>query len=297
MSKQKEAKVLITGASGLSGSIVVNEFLSQNISIRILVRNPDKVKHLKNNDNVDIFVGDLLKPETYSAALQGVDKALLISSAFEDMVSTQKTFIDAARKAGVSHIVKYSGGCSQIGFIARKFLPMIEHEDIEDYLVNSGLKWTIVRPDQFMEYYLPMTPTGVDLKTDSLILPYNNSKVAPVAITDVAKVCVKILMEDGHENRIYDITGPDAIVMEEACAIISEAIKRKITFNDISLADYEKMLSGMGVQGKTLEILMQISKERRKCIDATIRLDTHKLFGVRPTNFAEFMYRNAAAFN
>jgi uncharacterized protein YbjT (DUF2867 family) len=59
--------LLITGASGLSGSIVVNEFLSQQIPVRILVRNADKVKHLQNNPNVEIFVGDLLKPETYAS--------------------------------------------------------------------------------------------------------------------------------------------------------------------------------------------------------------------------------------
>jgi uncharacterized protein YbjT (DUF2867 family) len=87
--------------------------------------------------------------------------------------------------------------------------------------------------------------------------PYHKAKLAPVAISDVAKVCVKVMTDhSGHENRFYEMSGPNAMDMEEACAIISEAINRKVTFNDISLEDYKSMVSGMGAAGKTLEILM-----------------------------------------
>jgi uncharacterized protein YbjT (DUF2867 family) len=291
-----KAKILVTGASGLSGLIIVKELLSQNIPTRILVRNAEKVNHLKNNQNLEIYEGDLLKPETYKTALAGIDKVLLISSAFERMLETQQVFIDTAREAGVPHVIKYSGGDSGVGFITHKFVAQKEHEDIEDYLINSGLKWTIIRPCQFMEMYLPKAPTGVDLSTHSLTLPINKGKLSPVAIGDVAKVCVQLLTQAGHEEKIYEMTGPDAMDMEEACSIISAVSGVMIRYNNVTLSEYEAILLSMGLPKERLPILMQISKQRMKCIDSHVKLETHKLFGVRPTNFAEFIYKNQAAF-
>src|SRR5688572_22829219 len=159
------SRVLVTGASGLSGSIIVNEFIKQNIPVRILVRNSTRVKHLAHHSIIETLEGDLLRPETYKRALAGIDKALLISSAAERMTETQQTFIDTAKEIGVPHIIKFSGGDSGVGFLSHKFVAQKEHEDIEDYLVDSGVNWTILRPSQFMQMYLPNAVTGVDLNT------------------------------------------------------------------------------------------------------------------------------------
>ena len=290
------SRILVTGASGLSGSIIVNEFIKQNIPIRILVRDAAKVKHLAHHSIIEMFEGDLLKPETYKHALAGIDKALLISSAAERMTETQQTFIDTAKEMGVPHIIKFSGADSGIGFLSHKFVAQKEHEDIEDYLIDSGANWTILRPSQFMQMYLPKAVTGVDLSTSSLMLPIKNGKLSPVDIEDVAKVCVALLTQHCHENKIYEMTGPDAMNMEEACGIMSAVTGRSIAYNNISMNEYEKALLNRGLPKGRVSILTQISKQRMKCIDSHIKLDTHKRFNVRPTNFAEFLYKNLAAF-
>jgi hypothetical protein len=84
--------------------------------------------------------------------------------------------------------------------------------------------------------------------------------------------------------------------MEEACSIISAAAGVMIRYNNVTLSEYEAILLSMGLPKERLPILMQISKQRMKCIDSHVKLETHKLFGVRPTNFAEFIYKNQAAF-
>jgi len=77
------SNLLVTGATGLSGSIVVREFAKQNIPIRILVRSSEKARRLKRNINVEIFEGNMLSPDTLQTALNGVTKVLLISSAIK----------------------------------------------------------------------------------------------------------------------------------------------------------------------------------------------------------------------
>jgi uncharacterized protein YbjT (DUF2867 family) len=290
------SRILVTGASGLSGSIIMNEFIRQNIPIRILVRDAAKVKHAAHQTIIETFEGDLLKPETYKHALAGIDKALLISSAAERMTETQQTFIYTAKEMGVPHITKFSGADSGVGFLSHKFVAQKEHEDIEDYLIDSGVNWTILRPSQFMQMYLPKAVTGVDLSTSSLTLPIKNGKLSPVDIEDVAKICVALLTQQGHENKFYEMTGPDAMNMEEACGIMSAVTGRSIAYTNISMNEYETTLLNRGLPKGRVSILSQISKQRMKCIDSHIKLDTHKRFNVRPTNFAEFLYKNIAAF-
>jgi uncharacterized protein YbjT (DUF2867 family) len=148
-----------------------------------------------------------------------------------------------------------------------------------------------------MQMYLPKAPSGVDLSTGTLTLPIKKGRLSPVDIDDVARVCVKLLTEDGHQNKIYEMTGPDAMNMEEACNIITTVSGRSIVYTEISLIDYETKLLSRGVPKDRVSILSQISKQRMKCIDSHIKLDTHRHFNVRPTNFAEFIYKNIKAFS
>ncbi|SIO37585.1 NmrA family NAD(P)-binding protein [Chitinophaga niabensis] len=289
------SKILVTGASGLSGSIIIKELSRQNIPVRALVRSKAKAGELSKYANVEVHIGDLLFPETYRDALKGIDKTLLISSALDKMVETQQAFIDTARQVGVPHIIKYSGAESGIGFNAQNFKGTKDHENIEDYLVDSGLAWTLLRPSQFMQMYLPASPTGVNIDKNALILPNGNAKLSPVDIEDVAKVCVQLLTTEGHSRKIYEMTGPDAMDMNEASVIISRATGRHITYRPVALNDYVDNMKGK-VPGERLKILTQLAKERSKCIDSHVKLGTHKLFGVRPTNFAEFIYKNLDAF-
>jgi uncharacterized protein YbjT (DUF2867 family) len=129
--------LLVTGASGLSGLAVVRE---QKVPVRALVRSLDKADAFVDLPSVEVAEGDMAKPATLAAALEGVDRALMISTADPRMLETQCTFIDACKAAGVSHIVKFSG--AEAGFDPMKFRFTRMHEEVEDYLERSGLAWT-----------------------------------------------------------------------------------------------------------------------------------------------------------
>ena len=138
--------ILVTGATGLSGSIVIREFARQKTPVRALVRSRAKARALGTLPTVEFVEADMLRPETLGVALDGVDRVLMISSSDPQMVETQCAFIDASKKAGVRHIVKFSGAESGVGFNPKAFRFTRIHEQIERYLEGSGLAWTLCAP-------------------------------------------------------------------------------------------------------------------------------------------------------
>ena len=286
--------ILVTGAAGLSGSIVVREFARQKTPIRALVRNRAKARELETLPGVEIVEGDMLRPETLGAALHGVDRALMISSSTQQMTDTQCMFIDAAKQAGVQHVVKYSGGESGIGFNENNFRFARMHRDIEQYLERSGLAWTHLRPSQFMQVYFREVRTIV--AKDTLFLPMENARLAPVDIEDVAKVAVAILRDGGHESKTYAMTGPESLTMTEVAETLSVALGRTIRYVNIDPAEKKKAMLAAGIPLEIADGLDELFAERRRCAESRLNLSTHEAFGVHPTTFAEFARRNVAVF-
>src|SRR5450432_211330 len=101
--------ILVTGATGLNGSELVRRLSARGIPVRALVRNVAKAEELSRLPMVEIAEGDMAHPESLAEPLRGVDRAMLISSSAPDMLEVQANFIEAARKAGVRHVVKLSG--------------------------------------------------------------------------------------------------------------------------------------------------------------------------------------------
>jgi uncharacterized protein YbjT (DUF2867 family) len=288
--------ILVTGATGLSGSLVIREFARQQAPVRALVRNRANARELETVPTVEVVEGDMLRPETLGAALDGVDRVLMISSARERMIQTQCMFIDAAKSAGIRHIIKFSGKESGVGFNPDHFRSTWEHEHIEDYLENSGLAWTHLRPSQFMQFYLPPAPTAVDVAKSELLLPMENARLSPVAVEDIAKVAFAVLHSEGHEGKSYEMTGPEALTMTEVAERISEATGKPFRYVNITLEEKRRAWLAAGIPSERVDTVMEVLSERRKCTESTVYLGTHEKFGVHPTTFAEFARRNAAVF-
>src|SRR5215467_2362950 len=104
--------ILVTGATGTNGVEIVKLLSRSGVRCRALVRNPEKISTLSDLPGVEVVQGDLSHPESLPPALDGVDRALLCSSIAPDLAELQGNFVRAAKKAGVRHIVKFSGnGC------------------------------------------------------------------------------------------------------------------------------------------------------------------------------------------
>ncbi len=283
--------ILVTGASGLAGSAVIREFARQHSPVRALIRSRAKARALETLPTVELVDGDMLRPETLADALSGVDRVLLISSPDLQMVETQSAFIDAARKAGVRHIVKFSGLNASL---ASPFLFNRMHAEIEGYLERSGVTWTHLRPSQFMPEYLREGPTIV--ADSAFFLPLENVKLAPVEVEDIAKAAFALLHNSGHEGKRHEMTGPEALGMTEIAEQISGAIGKTVRYVNISPAERKRALLAAGVPPYIADALDVQASERRKGAtgEAVVHSETHTALGIRPTTFAEFARRNAA---
>jgi uncharacterized protein YbjT (DUF2867 family) len=236
----------------------------------------------------------MLRPETLGAAFDGVDRALMISSAGPDMLEAQCTFVDAAKRAGTPHIVKLSGKESGIGFDPMRFRFTRMHEQIEDYLEASGLGWTHLRPSQFMQVYLREAPTIIT--QSALLLPLDDVRLAPVDQEDVARVAFEILRSGNHHGKGYDMTGPEALTMTEIAERISVAIGKTVRYVNVPAAQRRQALLDAGVPSDFADAADDQAAERRRCPESRVRLATHEAFGVLATTFADFARRHAAEF-
>ena len=184
--------ILLTGATGLAGSFVADEFVRQREPVRILVRNRAKATGLEKAPTVEIVEGDMSRRSSLGSALDGVDRALMISAPSMDMVETQCTFIDACKAAGVRHVIKFSG------LDARRdtaFSFGLMHKEIEEYLEKSGLAWTHLRPSGFMQEYLREAPSII--KEGAFYLALGDVRLNPIDLVDVAKVGFLLLRNGG----------------------------------------------------------------------------------------------------
>jgi uncharacterized protein YbjT (DUF2867 family) len=281
--------ILLTGATGLSGSLIAQELARQGVHARLLVRNEAKVAALRDLPGMEVIQGDMRRPETLGRALAGVERALMISSANDEMVETQCRFVDACRKAGVRHVIKLSG--AEPDFDAQKFLFTRMHEEIERYLEHSGLAWTHLRPSQFMQVFLRELPTIV--KEDVFYLPFDDIELAPIDLADVAKIATVLLRDGGHEGLGHNMTGPEALTMSEIAEYLSAAASRVIRYVPITPKQWRATLLARGLPVYMVDALDDQTRERLQRKKSRTCLGAHRAFRIEPTSFAEFARRHA----
>jgi uncharacterized protein YbjT (DUF2867 family) len=279
MSDATDGRILVTGATGLAGSAVLREFVRNRHPVRALVRSRAKARAFE-------------ALPTLEDALWGVDRVLLISSPDQQMVERQSAFIDAAKKADVRHIVKFSG--LSAADVDTPFVFGSMHAEIERYLEGSGLAWTHLRPSQFMTEYLREVPTI--LAQSALLLPLEDARLVPVDVADIARAAYLLLTTPGHEGRIYAMSGPEALSMAEIAGQISAAVGRAVRYVPITRDQRKQALLAAGVPSYSVDALDAQAGERLKGTEATVHPETHTALGITPTLFAEFAGRNAGAF-
>ena len=267
--------ILVTGAAGLNGTALVRTLSAQGIPVRALVRNVARVTPLAALPHVEIVVADMAKPETLPAALAGIDRAMLNSSADPAMLEVQSNFIAAAAKAGVKHVVKLCGIMPELDSPFR-FARM--HGEIEKRLEASGMGFTHLRAGEFMPTYFRQVPSIV--AKGALFLPMEDQRIASIDVGDLAD----------------PLTGPEALAMTEVAERLSAATGKIIKYINIAPEDAKKAQLAAGLPPYMADAIAELFAERRKGKESQVSPVAGGLLGRRPTSFAEFAKRNAAIF-
>jgi uncharacterized protein YbjT (DUF2867 family) len=283
--------ILVTGATGLNGSELVRRLSAQGVPVRALVRNPAKAAALAALPNVEIAEGDLARPNTLSVPLQGVERAMLISSSAPDMLEVQSNFIEAARTAGVRHVVKLSGIMPELD---SPFRYARMHGQIEQRLAASGLAYTHLRAGEFFPAYFRQVRSIV--ARGAVTLPMEDARIASIDIDDIAQVAIAVLTGSGHEGKTYPLTGPQALSMAEVAEKLSAATGRPIQYINVAPEDARRNNLANGMPPYTADALFELFAERRQGKEAQVSTVIPDIFGWQPTRFEEFAARNAAIF-
>lgn len=236
-------KILLTGATGTIGSEVARQLSSAGIPFRALVRNTAKADALKGNGN-EIVEGDYEDKTSIEKALAGIETAFMLPPLGAPSVPQQGDFIEIAKKSGVKRIVKLSA----MGADVKDKHPsrLIRwHYEAEEILKASGMPYTNVEPNSFMQNAFPFAPT---IKEQGMIFaPGGDAKVSHVDVRDIASVIVAALTQPGHEGKTYVLTGPEAISYQQVAEKIGAAIGKSVNYVPIAPEQFKQGATQFGV--------------------------------------------------
>ena len=284
--------IFVTGATGTIGQALLHRLSARGVAARALTRSAARAEALAVLPGIEVVAGDMARPETLGAALRGVDRAMLISSSDPAMLDVQSSFIDAARRAGVGHVVKLSGIMPDLDSPFR-FARM--HGEIERRLEASGMAFTHLRAGEFMTAYFRQVPSIV--AKGALFLPMADAKIASIDVGDIAEVAAVALTNPGHEGKIYPLTGPEALTMNEVAAKLSAATGKAIRYVDVAPDDAKRAQLAAGMPAYLADALAELFAERRKGKESEVSPPVPELIGRAATSFDEFARRHAAIFS
>jgi uncharacterized protein YbjT (DUF2867 family) len=284
--------ILITGATGLVGSLLTRKLLARGESVRAIVRDAERAADLARL-GVDLREGDLTRPESYAAALVGVDTAFLLMPVVPQQTEAESGFIDAAKAAGVSLLVKHSAvgaDPNQVGIGGA-------HGEVERHLAQSGLPHIVVRPTQFMQNLLKWSPPIAQV--GALVMPLVDERVRVnlVDVEDVADVEAVALTGGAALGRVYIVAGPELLTYEEVAERLSRGVGARIAFERVSPDELRSIVRRVGARLAAAEAeIAYLSTLRTGQTALTVSSDdVQRVAGHPPRSVEEFARDHAAA--
>ncbi|MBN2598430.1 SDR family oxidoreductase [Labilibaculum sp.] len=239
-------KILVTGATGHLGNIVVENLLKKVSAgqISILVRDEAKAQALKAK-GVTVNIGSYQDIHSLNNAMKGIDKVLLISSSdFNDRIGQHKNVVDAAKQAGVKHIL-YTGVTLK-DIAASPLQPLLQdHFQTEDYIKESGLSFTFLQNSLYAEV-IPMF-VGEDVLKTGIFFPAGEGKVPFAVRKDLGEAIAIILAGEGHENKTYHLTASKTYLFADIAAELTTLSGRKVNYTSLEDDAFEDMLKQFGL--------------------------------------------------
>lgn len=258
-----EKIILVTGATGRQGGAVVRHLLDEGWKVRALTRNPQKeVCESLREKGVEVVEGDLNLPDSLTGPLTGVYGVFAVMQPLEHGVESEvfqgKSLIDKAKEGGVHHFVY-----SSIGSADKKTgIPFFDSKaQIEDYLRDSGLSFTIVRPVYFMDQFMS-TPMREKIMDGELYFPLGAEiPLQLVSVDDIGKFVAHLFGKPEEFSSVeIDIAG-DELTGPQIAALFSNALGRPVRFREQPLeevraqgADFAMMYDWLRLRGFNADI-------------------------------------------
>ena len=275
--------ILITGATGMVGSEVVKRLSAQGVNLRAVTRDPRKAE-ANQLPNVHFVQGDFENADSMRRACSGVNRAFLLTNSTERTERQQIAFARVAQQSGVRHIVKLSQLHADAEAPGR-FLRY--HAAVEAAIQASGLTFTFLRPNLFMQGLLNFRQSIQE--KSALFAAAGDGRISTVDVRDLAEVAVAALTTSQHDNKIYSLTGPEALTFAEMAHNLSMTIGRTITFVDVPPESMRTSLADLGFPAWQADGLLEEFAMYRRGEAAGVEPGVREALGRPPGSFEQFV--------
>ena len=282
--------ILMTGSSGTIGSVLLQRLRAAGEPVRATYRSPEATKNA-TRDGYDAVTVDLDAPDTLREALDGVRAVFLLGAMGPRQSDQELAVVVAARAAGVERIVKLSvwRAAEQLSPIARL------HRPVEEALERSGLAWTFLRPNFYMQNFLRQA--GAEIRaTGEFAQPAMRTPISFIDTRDIAAVAYTVLTSDGHDGQAYALTGPEALTYEQAAATLSEVLQRPVRFVALDDDQARQRMLSTGLPLFYADALIEVARAFRDGGVETVTPTVGELTGRQPVSFARFASDHRGAF-
>ncbi|GAA3568313.1 NAD(P)H-binding protein [Amycolatopsis ultiminotia] len=274
--------VLVTGATGNVGRLVVDELVARGVPVRALTVDPERAAL---PSGVEVVVGSIARPSTVPAALDGVESVYLAPYA-----RTASRFCELAREAGVQRVVALSGssvGEEHPGSSGHDFAA------VERAVDAAGLARTFLRPGAFMINSLGWA--GSVREHGAVHSAYGEAAQTPIDLGDIAAVAAHVLTTEGHQGRTYVLSGPEAISMRQMAAAIGAALGKDLPFVELTPEQQQAEWVAQGMPEQVAGWLVETYAQAvpRPQVPTGVVED---LLGRPGTSYREWAKTHAAAF-
>ncbi|EMO7790713.1 SDR family oxidoreductase [Citrobacter sp. Cf116] len=243
--------IAITGATGQLGQHVIESLLKTVPASQIvaIVRNPAKATAL-SQQGITVRQADYSDEAAFTTALQGIDKLLLISSSEVGQRAPQhRNVINAAKAAHVKFIAYTSllhADTSPLGLAD-------EHVATEQMLAESGIAYALLRNGWYTENYLASAPAA--LEHGVFIGAAGEGKIASATRADYAAAAARVISEDGHAGKTYELAGDAGWTLSQLAAELAKQSGKKVVYQNLSEADFAAALKGVGLPAGLADML------------------------------------------
>ncbi|MEU9109783.1 SDR family oxidoreductase [Streptomyces xanthophaeus] len=279
--------ILVTGATGTIGREVLRA-LPPGPAVRVMARKPARVEGAPAA--AETVPGDYDDPRSLGGALSGVQTVLLVTNRVAG--DQDARFLEAARDAGVQHVVKLSAA-AVADPLADDLITRWQRGN-EDLLRASGMGWTLLRPRSFMSNTLSW---AASVRAEQVVRSlYGSSANSCVDPRDIADVAVRVLTEPGrHRGRAYTLTGPQAVTAEQQTAWLGELTGCPVRFEELG-PERARALWSERYPEPVVEALLDSALRQRAGAKAGVEGTVEELTGRPARSFRDWASTHLPAF-
>lgn len=284
------AKILITGATGSLGQEIVKQLLDRTAAsnLAVLVRDEAKAVAFKAK-GIEVRTGNYDDYESLVAAFRNIDKLYFISgNDIVKRVAQHENVVKAAQEAGVKHVFytsfqrKNESADSPIAQLAEG------HIVTERLLKESGHTYTLLRHNIYMDF-IPMFTSDKVLETGTVFFPSGEGKLNVMLRSEMAEIGANVLTQDGHENKVYNVSGAVGYSFGDVAHIISAITGKSIAFVSPDVATYKNVLQQAGVPQEYVEMFAGFAEAFKQGEFDTDTNDSEALLGRKSTTLELFL--------